>query len=74
MTESLYMDAIEEVLQKVEEIASNFDPSCRCYKCLSMRQTFMDAKADAIEELVNRYHLDSDDAQAHVAVAAGEEP
>ncbi len=74
MSESLYMTEIEQVLERVSETASNFDPDCRCEKCIPMREQLADAKSDAVNELTRHYGLNLDDAQSQVAAAAGEEP
>ena len=74
MSETLYMMEIEQILERISEVASSFDPDCRCEKCLLMREPFADAKLDAVVELVRHYSLNLDDAQSEVAAAAGEEP
>ena len=74
MSESLYMTEIEQILEKISEMSTSFDPDCRCERCLLMHEPFADAKSDAVAELVKHYGLNPDDAESEVRAAAGLEP
>ncbi len=65
MTEALYMDEIDGILKNVFAVAVRPGVTSEALEA---------TKDAAIAILVRRYHLDPDEAQSHVAAAAGEEP
>jgi len=74
MSDTLYMIEMEQLLERVSEIACSFDKDCSCGLCLPIREQLEEIRKDTINTFIHHFGLSPEDAESEVAAACGEEP
>jgi len=74
VSEDLYMIEMEQLLERVSEVACSFDKDCSCDLCLPIRGQLEEIKQTTTKTLISHYGLNLEDAESQVAAACGEGP